>query len=522
MGTLTITGLVAAVNASLAGLTYTPVKDYFGADMLQVEVDDLGHTGGGSLTDSGRVALTVTPVNDRPTITAPAGDVVTTENTAAVFAASGPNKVAVDDVDNATLTVGLTVTNGTLKLQTLTGLTFNTGADNTAAMNFTGTLANINAALDGMRYNPTQNYEGPATLGITASDGLLDAQQNVSLIVSGVNDPPQNNLPATAATPEDVPLVFAGANLISVTDVDAGTGNIQVAVTVTNGKFTLNPAANLTGVTVVGNGTGAVSMTGPLPAINGALNGSTYTPADHFNTDDTGVKPTLTLTTNDNGLTGTGGPKADTDVMTITVNSVNDNPTAVNDFSAANPRLILENSTNNVIDVLANDSFAPNVNETLTITAKTNGALGTVTISPDGKTLSYAHTSANIGADSFTYTISDGRGGTATATVFVQVVDYVPSDVSGHVYFDADNDGRNDAGEWGIGGVRIMLTGWNIQGNYEELTAWSDETGRYTFHDVLPSQAGQKYTLSQQQPMSMIDGKDTPGDSSHLEGQRPV
>ena len=67
-------------------------------------------------------------------------------------------------------------------------------------MNFTGTVANINAALDGMRYDPTQDYEGPAALGITASDGLLDAQQNVSLIVSGVNDPPQNNLPATAAT----------------------------------------------------------------------------------------------------------------------------------------------------------------------------------------------------------------------------------------------------------------------------------------------------------------------------------
>ena len=65
--TLTITGLVAAVNASLAGLTYTPVKDYSGSDTLQVPVNDLGHTGGGSLTDSGSVAITVTPVNDRPT-----------------------------------------------------------------------------------------------------------------------------------------------------------------------------------------------------------------------------------------------------------------------------------------------------------------------------------------------------------------------------------------------------------------------------------------------------------------------
>ena len=260
-------------------------------------------------------------------------------------------------------------------------------------------------------------------------------------------------------------MVFAGANLISVTDVDAGTGNIQVNVTVTNGMFTLNPAANLTGVTVVGNGTVSVSMTGPLAHHQRRLERlhvhpdrqlqhrrhrcQTDVDADHQR---------------QRQSPGTGGPKSDTDVMTITVNSVNDNPTAVNDFSAANPRLILQNSTNNVFDVLANDSFAPDVNETLTIAGKTNGALGTVTISPDGKTVSYAHTSANIGADSFTYTISDGRGGTATATVFVQVVDYVPSDVSGYVYFDADNDGKKDAGEWGIGGVRITLTGTDIQG----------------------------------------------------------
>ena len=46
-GTLTITGLVAAVNTSLAGLTYTPAKDYAGPDTLQFGVDDLGHTGGG-------------------------------------------------------------------------------------------------------------------------------------------------------------------------------------------------------------------------------------------------------------------------------------------------------------------------------------------------------------------------------------------------------------------------------------------------------------------------------------------
>jgi len=519
MSTLTITGLVAAVNASLAGLSYTPALDYSGPDMLNVTVDDLGHTGGGSQTQSGSVTLNVTPINDAPKITAPTTDVVTMENTALEFLASGPNKIAVDDVDNGTLTVGLTVTHGTLDLKTTTGLTFNSGGDNMAAMNFTGTLAQINAALNGMLYNPTQDYEGPATLGITVTDGDKDAQQDVSIIVSGVNDPPQNNLPATATTPEDVALVFAGANLISITDVDAGTGNMQVSVTVTNGVFTLNPAANMTGVTVTGNGTPTVSMNGPRATINGGLNGSTYTPTANFNTTDGGVQPTLTIITNDNGNTGTGGPQTDTDTLTITVTPVNDPPVANDDGSPTDRTTILWNTADNELDVLANDNNGPDKTqppETKIISnVDTANAHGTATVQ-NGK-LYYTPADGYTGDAEIVYTLNDradGTGLTDTATVYLTVVDYVPSDVSGHVYFDFDNDGKMDADEWGIGGVRVTLTGWAIDGEYKEWTAWTDATGSYAFHDVVPSRAGEKYTLAQQQPFGTVDGKDTPGKAS--------
>jgi len=422
-------------------------------------------------------------------------------------------------VDNGTLTVGLAVTQGTLDLKTTTGLTFNSGADNMAAMNFTGTLAQINAALDGMLYNPTQDYEGPATLSVAVTDGEEDAQQNVSIIVSGVNDPPQNNLPATATTPEDVALVFAGANLISITDVDAGTGNVQVSVTVTNGAFTLNPAANMTGVTVTGNGTATVSMTGPLATINGGLNGSTYTPTANFNTADSGVQPTLTIITNDNGNTGTGGPQTDTDTLTITVTPVNDPPVANDDGSPTNRTTVLWNSVENELDVLANDNNGPDkaeLPETKIISnVDTANAHGTVTVQ-NGK-LYYTPANGYTGDAEIVYTLNDradGTGLTDTATVYLTVVDYVPSDVSGHVYFDFDNDGKMDPEDLGIGGVRVTLTGWNIQGTYEERTAWTDETGEYTFEDVVPSQVGSKFTLAQQQPFGMVDGKDTPGEAS--------
>lgn len=515
-GTLTIAGKVADVNAALNNATYTPAQNWDQADTLQFTVDDRGNTGGGSAprTDTRAIPITVTPVNDGPTITAPTTDVVTSENTPLDFLASGPNKVAVADVDSPTLAVGLTVTNGTLKLKQTTGLTFNSGADNSAAMNFTGTIAAINAALDGLRYTPTQNYEGPATLGITANDGQASDAQDVSLIVSGVNDPPVNNLPATAQTNEDVALVFAGANLLSVTDTDAGSGNVLVSVAVTHGVFAINPLANMTGVTVTGNGTASVTLSGPLPTINGGLNGSTYTPTLNFNTPDTGIQPTLTITSNDNGNTGTGGAKTDTDTLPITVNPTNDPPVANDDGSPTNRTTVLWNTTNNPFAVLTNDSILPDVGETLTITnVDTTNAHGTVTI--QGQQLLYTPTANYTGSAEIVYTINDrpdGSGLTDTATVYIQVVDYVRSDLAGRVYVDFDNDGVAEEGEPGLAGVTVTLTGTNVQGAAVNLTARTGEDGSYLFEDVLPSQTGTTYTVRQTQPHGFIDGRETVGD----------
>ncbi|MEM7114679.1 MAG: Ig-like domain-containing protein [Chloroflexota bacterium] len=69
------------------------------------------------------------------------------------------------------------------------------------------------------------------------------------------------------------------------------------------------------------------------------------------------------------------------------------------------------------IDVLANDSD-PDGDE-LMITAVSPPDHGTATFTPSSVT--YTSTANYVGADSFTYTISDGHEGTATATVFVDV-----------------------------------------------------------------------------------------------------
>jgi hypothetical protein len=70
------------------------------------------------------------------------------------------------------------------------------------------------------------------------------------------------------------------------------------------------------------------------------------------------------------------------------------------------------------INVLANDSEPDG--DTLTVSAVTQGANGTVSVNPD-KTVHYAPAQNFFGSDSFTYTVNDGHGGTATATVNVTV-----------------------------------------------------------------------------------------------------
>jgi hypothetical protein len=94
---------------------------------------------------------------------------------------------------------------------------------------------------------------------------------------------------------------------------------------------------------------------------------------------------------------------------------VNDPPTA-----GADAVTVAEDSAATVVNVLGNDSSAPDTGETLTVTAVTQPASGgTVTLTGRRGAL---HAPANFnGTTTFTYTMSDGNGGTDTATVTVTV-----------------------------------------------------------------------------------------------------
>lgn len=101
-----------------------------------------------------------------------------------------------------------------------------------------------------------------------------------------------------------------------------------------------------------------------------------------------------------------------TAIVYITVNPVNDNPLALNDAKTT------RGNTSVIIPVLVNDSDVDNDN--LTVTATSSPLNGVVTLNSDN-TITYTPNNSFAGRDSFTYTISDGHGGTNTATVNITV-----------------------------------------------------------------------------------------------------
>lgn len=139
------------------------------------------------------------------------------------------------------------------------------------------------------------------------------------------NDPPVNAVPGPQTTDEDVPLEFSAANLnaISVSDPDAFAADIEVTLEATNGTVTLGDAGLVTLLVGDGDGDALVTFRGTIAEINAALDGTQFLPAaDYFGA------ASLKITTDDLGNTGTGGAMTDEDTIAITVDPVNDAPTA--------------------------------------------------------------------------------------------------------------------------------------------------------------------------------------------------
>ncbi|MBW4598802.1 MAG: tandem-95 repeat protein [Calothrix sp. FI2-JRJ7] len=299
--TISISGSLTSINATLDKLVYKPIKDYNGAVNIRVFTTDRGNTGGIARSDEDTIYLDVLPVNDAPTFT------------------KGFNDTIDEDFGVRTVTWVTNISKGASNESNQTVVFTVTSPEDSQLFESIPTI-DANGIL---RYTPKANTSGTANLTVflTDSENAESKRESFSITVNPVNDPPVNLIPSQLQTVlEDSVLTFSNArnNTISISDIDAGNGIMQVRIEVPNGILEV---ATTTDLNIRNNKTGSVTLTGTVEQINAGLDGLQFTPNKEFN-----GRTLVKITTNDQGNTGKGPAYTVSNDINIDVIAVNDAP----------------------------------------------------------------------------------------------------------------------------------------------------------------------------------------------------
>ncbi len=377
-------GAITPVDATTAMVTYTPNLDFNGADQFTFMVDD-----GNGGTDTAVVDITVNPIQDSPTANPQMQTI--NEDTPVMLLLTG------SDVDGDTLTFTIVPMSG-------------------PSNGMLGAITPVDASSATVTYTPNLNFNGSDSFDFQVDDGNGNMDTaTVDITINPVNDDP-------VAQDDDV---TTDEETALMGDVLADNGN---------GADSDAEGDPLTVTAVSGGGTIGTQFalpSGALLTLN--ANGSfTYDPNGSFESlavGETGMD-SFGYTISD----GNGGSAMAT--VNLTIDGVNDPPTAQDDDVAADSNMVLNG------DVLADNGNGadsdPDASDTLTV-SEVNGSAGDVgmqvmlasgalvTVNANG-TFSYDPNGAfdtlptgMTDTDSFMYTISDGNGGTDTATVTVTI-----------------------------------------------------------------------------------------------------
>ncbi len=369
-GLLPLAGIVVGGSGASRTVTLTPAHDQSGTATVTLTVSD------GSLGTPMAFTLTVTAVNDRPTIS-DIGNVSTPQEIA-----TGDIPFTVGDVDTPATSLGVSAVSSNTTLVPNVNIT----------LGGTGTSRTI-------RLVPATGQTGSTTVTVTVSDGALQAADTFVLTVTPPNAPVISGLPASASTPEDTataPIAF------TVSDVDGLVG----PVTAVSSNTTLVP--NAPSNIVVGGG----------PAVGPRT--ITLTPAaNQFGS------TTITITAKDHTL----DPSRDTVAsFTLTVTPVNDAPSIV---AIASPQITNED----VVKTVPVSVSDPDPTDVLTVTASSsnqavvaNAGLA-VTGTGASRTLTITPVANASGTASITVQVSDGTAPAASTqfTLTVNAVNDAPT-----------------------------------------------------------------------------------------------
>lgn len=501
-GTITASGTVADLDAALSqGVIYDPVDNFVGADTLTFNSNDNGNTGGPAETDSASVQIDVTP----PTLPFAAPDALTVAEDSMSGAANQIDAFAND----------------------LNGDVERGGADlnlDSFTQPANGVVTHLGSGV--FEYIPDPDFYGDDTFTYTISDSTNTPNDGpdtgtVSITVNPVNDAPDLTAPGTATTAEDTLVGFTNGSTISITDIDAESGSLTVTLSSTNGVMNIDP----NGATASSTTGSTITLDGTLSQLNAALGTLTYDPNLNFN-----GAATLTVNVNDNGNTGPIA-ESDSETIDITVTPVNDAPV----INLPSQDLFTTKGFSFTFDADAPltfedvDSGSGDLTVMIDISTTAAGNLGSITLGNPGDVNVTSQTATSItfegtlseinsAVDGLTYTPGDddfvgdvvvdvnvndnGNSGDLGAmsdsdSVTIEVLDFIPSTLSGHVFLDGDRDSEKDGVELGFAAMTVTLTGTDITGTNLSLTTQTDSDGFYSFDNLAPPmQTTSGYTIS--------------------------
>ncbi|WP_446379639.1 Ig-like domain-containing protein [Coleofasciculus sp. D1-CHI-01] len=416
------------VNAN-GTITYNPNTAFqdLGAGETATDTFTYTITDGNQGTHTATVTVTLTGVNDAPILSTI--NKLGNEDTAISFSQTDFSNAFSDvESDNPSQ----------IKIQSLpdAGILTLNGIAVTAGQ--TVAIADVNS----LSFTPNPNFNGTTSFGWNASDGTTyGAGETVNITVNPVNDAPvaQNDSVTTAAD------TAIGLNLLS-NDSDADNDSLIISnLGWGTGGLGTKPLQNIWG-TVSQNADGTIIYT-PNPDFQSLAVGETVTDTFEYTISD-----------------GNGG--TDTANVTITLTGVNDVPIAVDDSATTSENGAI------TLNLLTNDSDVDD-SDTLSISSiDTTQTQGSVTLNTDG-TVTYNPGTAfqslvagETATDTFSYSLSDGNGGSDTAVVTVTVTGIDEPDIP--VFFsDATNFavGDNPYGE-GMG-----IADFNLDGNLDIAVA---------------------------------------------------
>ena len=417
----TTTGQISLTADGAAFIDYETAPNSY---TLDIQASD-----GTNLSNTETLTINLTDVNDN-------SPVLTLDNASVNLAEDAAAGVIVNaDADATDADVGDTLTYAVTSVMPQDG----SGND---LFSINTTTGQISLTADGAAFIDYETAPNSYTLDIQASDGTnLSNTETLTINLTDVNDPPALDLDGDDST--SVGTGYAGGFTEGGGAVDIADADIVITdvddTNIEGATITLTNAQTADALAAVGL-PASISLDGASTATNIILTGSA-TLADYqaaiaaitFN--NTSESPDTTDRVINVTVTD-GDDTSNTAVSTISVTAVNDPPVAVVDTDTTDRSTVLNVPAGS--GVLANDTDVDG--DTLTV-SQVNGNAASVgaqitlisgallTLNADGS-YDYDPNSAfdglNAGvrvADSFSYTVSDGNGGSDTTTVTVIVTD---------------------------------------------------------------------------------------------------